>query len=58
MLELSDVGFQFKAERIMGTYTLAQLVAENKKQVVFELNGKKKRMRARARKRLKSGHGM
>jgi hypothetical protein len=35
-------------------YTLAQYVAENKKQVVFEINAKKKRVRARAEKSLES----
>ena len=36
------------------TYTLAQLVAENKWQVVFAVIAKKLRMRARAKKSLES----
>jgi hypothetical protein len=42
-----------------GTCTLAYYVAENKMQIDFAANAKKKkRVRARAGKRLKSGHRM
>jgi hypothetical protein len=47
-VELSALGSQLKVERIVGTCTLAHLVAGNKKQVVFAINAKKKRVRARA----------
>ena len=40
------------------TYTLAQSVAKSEKQIVFEINEKKKRLLARAGKRLKLGQGM
>jgi ribosomal protein L18 len=51
---LSAVRFQLIVKRISGTYTLAQLVAENKKRIVFEINAKKKRVRACAEKSLES----
>ena len=41
-------------DKALGTCTLAQLVAESKKQVVFEINAKKKRVRACAEKSLES----